>query len=79
MNIMYYVLSAVLMGICFCAGVLAEKHFADKEIEMLKTRKVRSANNIHYYIVTKDEKGRIKRQENSNISHIDFPNTGRNR
>lgn len=43
MNIMYYVLSAVLMGICFCVGVLTEKHFADKEIEMLKTRKVRSA------------------------------------
>lgn len=79
MNIMYYVLSAVLMGICFCVGVLTEKHFADKEIEMLKTRKMRPANNIHYYIVTKDEKGRIKRQENSNISHIDFPNTGRNR
>ena len=33
MNIMYYVLSAVLMGICFCVGVLTEKHFADKEIE----------------------------------------------
>ena len=43
MNIMYYVLSAVLMGICFCIGVLTEKHFADTESEMLKTRKVRSA------------------------------------
>lgn len=43
MNIMYYVLSAVLMGICFCVGVLTEKHFADKEIEMLKTRKMRPA------------------------------------
>ena len=43
MNIMYYVLSAVLMGICFCVGVLTEKHFADKEIEMLKTRRVRPA------------------------------------
>ena len=32
MNIMYYVLSAVLMGICFCVGVLTEKHFADKGI-----------------------------------------------
>ena len=43
MNIMYYVLSAVLMGICFCVGVLTEKHFADKEIEMLRTRKMRPA------------------------------------
>lgn len=43
MNIMYYVLSAVLMGICFCAGVLTEKHFADEEIRMLKTRRVRPA------------------------------------
>lgn len=79
MNIMYYVLSAVLMGIAFCLGALTEKHFADEEIKMLKTRKMRPANNIHYYIVTKDEKGRIKRQENSNISNLDFPNTERNR
>lgn len=44
MNIMYYVLSAVLIGISFCVGVLTEKHFADEEIRMLKTRKVRPAN-----------------------------------
>lgn len=52
MNIMYYVLSAVLMAICFCVGVLTEKHFADKEIEMLKTRKVRPTK---VYRITKDE------------------------
>lgn len=39
----YYILSAVLMVICFCVGVFTEKHFADKEIEMLRTRKVRPA------------------------------------
>lgn len=39
----YYILSAVLMVICFCIGVFTEKHFADKEIEMLRTRKVRPA------------------------------------
>ena len=44
MNIMYYVLSALLMGICFCVGVLTEKHFADKEIKMLRTRKMRPSN-----------------------------------
>ena len=43
------------MGIAFCLGVFTEKHFADEEIKMLKTRKMRPANNIHYYIVTKDE------------------------
>ena len=37
----YYILSALAMVICFCVGVLTEKHFADKEIEMLRTRKVR--------------------------------------
>lgn len=44
MNVMYYVLSAVLIGISFCVGVLTEKHFADEEIRMLKTRRVRPAN-----------------------------------
>ena len=44
MGIMYYVLSGLLIGISFCIGVLTEKHFADKEIEMLKTRKMRPAN-----------------------------------
>ena len=44
MGIMYYVLSGLLIGISFCVGVLTEKHFADKEIEMLKTRKMRPAN-----------------------------------
>lgn len=39
----YYILSAVLMIICFCVGVLTERHFCMKEIEMLKTRKVRPA------------------------------------
>lgn len=43
MNIMYYVMSAVLMGIAFCLGALTEKHFADEEIKMLKTRKMRPA------------------------------------
>lgn len=44
MNIMYYVMSAVLMGIAFCLGAFTEKHFADEEIKMLKTRKMRPAN-----------------------------------
>ncbi len=44
MDFMYYVVSGVLMGICFCIGALTEKHFADEEIKMLKTRKVRPAN-----------------------------------
>lgn len=61
MNIMYYVMSAVLMGIAFCLGALTEKHFADKEIEMLKTRKVRSAK-VHK--LTKAES-------------VDFPSTKR--
>lgn len=43
MGIGYYVLSGVLMTICFCAGVFTEKHFADEEIKMLKARKVRPA------------------------------------
>lgn len=38
---MIWLLVILSMIICFCAGVLTEKHFADKEIEMLKTRKVR--------------------------------------
>ena len=37
------VLVILSMIICFCAGVLTEKYFADKEIEMLRTRKVRPA------------------------------------
>lgn len=37
------VLVILSMIICFCVGVLTEKHFADKEIEMLRTRKVRPA------------------------------------
>ena len=49
------------MGICFCVGVLTEKYFADKEIEMLKTRKVRSAK-VHK--LTKAES-------------VDFPSTRR--
>ena len=61
MNIMYYVLLGVLIGISFCIGVLTEKHFADKEIEMLKTRKVRSAK-VHK--LTKAES-------------VDFPSTKR--
>ena len=61
MNIMYSVLSALLMGICFCVGVLTEKHFADKEVAMLKTRKVRSAK-VHK--LTKAES-------------VDFPSTRR--
>lgn len=44
MGIMSYVFLAVLLGISFCAGVFTEKHFADEEIKMLKTRKVRPAN-----------------------------------
>lgn len=72
MNIMYYVLSAVLMGICFCVGVLTEKYFADKEIRMLRTRKMRPAN-IHYYNVTVNENGKIKRKEID--VPIDFPAT----
>lgn len=39
--IKFYILSTLVAIICFCAGVLTEKHFADKEIEMLRTRKVR--------------------------------------
>lgn len=55
MNIMYYVLSVVLMGICFCVGVLTEKHFADEEIKMLKTRKMRPANiKIEKHIAVKE-------------------------
>ena len=73
MGIMYYVMSAVLMGICFCIGVLTEKHFADKEIRMLRTRKMRPANNIHYYNVTVNENGKIKRKEID--APIDFPAT----
>lgn len=61
MNIMYYVMSAVLMGIAFCLGALTEKHFADKEIEMLKTRKVRSAK-VHKLAKTES---------------VDFPSTKR--
>lgn len=70
MNIMYYVLSGLLMGICFCIGVLTEKHFADEEIKTLKTRKMRPAN--------------IKVQRNYKVTEysvsdpkyldIDFPN-----
>ena len=37
----YYILSALAMVICFCVGVLLEKHICEKEIEMLRTRKVR--------------------------------------
>ena len=44
MGITYYVMSALLMGIAFCLGVFTEKHFADEEIKMLKTRKMRPAN-----------------------------------
>lgn len=61
MGIMYYVMSGLLIGISFCIGVLTEKHFADKEIEMLKTRKVRSAK---VYKLTKAES-------------VDFPSTKR--
>ena len=73
MNFMYYVVSAVLMGICFCIGALTEKHFADEEIKMLKTRKMRPANNIHYYNVTVNENGEIKSKEID--APIDFPAT----
>ena len=40
---MMWLMVVLGMVICFCAGVLTEKHFADKEIEMLRTRKVRPA------------------------------------
>lgn len=40
---MYYVLSALLMIICFCVGVQVERYFAEQEIRALKTRKVRPA------------------------------------
>ncbi len=73
MNIMYYVMSAVLMGIAFCLGAFTEKHFADEEIKMLKTRKMRPTNNIHYYNVTVNENGKIKRKEID--APIDFPAT----
>ncbi|MBR6984152.1 MAG: hypothetical protein IKH75_11635 [Ruminococcus sp.] len=43
MNITYYILSALAMIICYCAGVLTEKHICEKEIKMLRTRKVRPA------------------------------------
>ena len=61
MNITYYILSALAMIICFCAGGLIEKHFADKEIEMLKTRKVRL---VKVHKLTKAES-------------VDFPSTKR--
>lgn len=70
MNIMYYVLSAVLMGICFCVGVLTEKHFADKEIKMLRTRKMRPAKfKIERHV-------HVKEYSISDPKHldIDFPN-----
>lgn len=44
MGIMYYVMSGLLIGIAFCLGALTEKHFADEEIKMLKTRKMRPVN-----------------------------------
>ena len=53
MTITHYVFLAVLMFISFGAGVFVEKRFADEEIKMLRTRKVRPANiNIQrrYYI-----------------------------
>lgn len=70
MNIMYYVLSAVLMGICFCVGVLTEKHFADKEIEMLRTRKMRPAK------IKIERRVHVKEYSVSDPKHldIDFPN-----
>ena len=70
MNIMYYVLSAVLMGICFCVGVLTEKHFADKEIEMLKTRKVRPAR------IKIERRVHVTKYSVSDPKHldIDYPN-----
>ena len=37
----FYVMSALLMIICFCVGVQVEKYFAEQEIRALKTRKVR--------------------------------------
>lgn len=55
MDFMYYVVSVVLMGICFCIGALTEKHFADEEIKMLKTRKMRPANiKIEKHIAVKE-------------------------
>lgn len=39
----YYILSALAMVICFCVGVLLEKHICEKEIRMLRTRKIRPA------------------------------------
>ena len=43
MNITYYILLALAMIICYCAGVLTEKFVCEKEIEMLRTRKIRPA------------------------------------
>lgn len=39
----YYILSALAMIICFCVGVLLEKHICEKEIRTLRTRKIRPA------------------------------------
>ena len=68
MDYMYYVVSAVLMGICFCIGALTEKHFADEEIKMLKTRKMRPAR-------IKIEKNYVVREYtvSNKALDVDFP------